>query len=97
MGFCKMFIKREKGPVFAVTSDGRKISRSDLPPKNTSRWVARRKAAVVTAVESGLIDVEEACEMYGLSDEELDSWMSAMSKHGTGALRVTSMQRYRQP
>lgn len=92
-----MFIKREKGPVFAVTNDGRKISRSDLPPKNTSRWVARRKAAVVTAVESGLIDAKEACEMYSLSNEELDSWINAMSKHGTGALRVTSMQRYRQP
>jgi len=92
-----MFIKREKGPVFATTPDGRKISRSDLPPKNTSRWVARRKAAVVTAVECGLIDADEACKMYSLSTEELDSWMSAMSKHGTGALRVTSMQRYRQP
>ncbi len=96
MGFA-MFIKREKGPVFAVTSDGRKISRADLPPRNTSRWVARRKAAVVAAVESGLIDSKEACEMYSLSDEELEGWMEAMQKHGTGALRVTSVQRYRQP
>lgn len=92
-----MFIRREKGPVFATTPDGRKISRADLPPPNTSRWVARRKAAVVTAVESGLIDSEEACEMYALTSEELESWISAMSKHGTGALRVTTMQRYRQP
>ena len=93
----RMFIKREKGPVFATTHDGRKISRADLPPKNTSRWVARRKAAVVTAVECGLIEPKEACEMYSLSSEELESWVTAMSKHGTGALRVTSMQRYRQP
>lgn len=91
-----MYIKREKGPVFAKTQDGRTISRSDLPPKNTSRWVARRKAAVVTAVESGLIDADEACKMYGLSTEELDSWINAMSQHGTRALRVTSMQQYRQ-
>lgn len=91
-----MYIKREKGPIFATTPDGRKISRADLPPKNTSRWVARRKAAVVTAVESGLIAAEEACELYGLSSEELESWITAMSEHGAGALRVTSMQRYRQ-
>lgn len=92
-----MYIKREKGPVFAKTPDGRTISRADLPPRNTSRWVARRKAAVVTAVESGLIEAEEACKMYGLSTEELESWITAMSKHGTRALRVTSMQEYRQP
>lgn len=92
-----MYIRKEKGPVFATTQDGRRISRSDLPPKNTSRWVARRKAAVVTAVEAGLIEPKEACDMYGLSEEELDSWISAMSKHGTRALRVTSMQEYRQP
>jgi len=92
-----MFIRKEKGPLFAMTRDGRKISRADLPPKNTSRWVARRKAAVVTAVEAGLIDADEACEMYSLSMEELESWIAAMDKHGARALRVTSMQEYRQP
>jgi len=92
-----MFIRKEKGPLFATTPDGRKISRADLPPKNTSRWVARRKAAVVTAVEAGLIQPEEACEMYSLSLEELESWVEAMAQHGTRALRVTSMQEYRQP
>lgn len=91
-----MYIRKEKGPVFATTADGRKISRADLPPKNTTRWVARRKAAVVTAVQAGLIDMEEACGMYGLSEEELDSWVHAMSKHGARALRVTTMQEYRQ-
>lgn len=92
-----MYIKREKGPVFATTVDGRKISRADLPPVTTSRWVARRKAAVVTAVEAGLIDAEEACKMYGLSMEELESWCEAMARHGTRALRATSLQDYRQP
>ena len=92
-----MYIRKEKGPLFATTPDGTKISRSDLPPRNTSRWVARRKAAVVTAVQAGLIDAEEACKMYALTSEELESWITAMSTHGTRALRVTSMQQYRQP
>ena len=35
--------------------------------------------------------------MYGLSMEELESWISAMEQHGARALRVTSMQEYRQP
>ena len=32
----------------------------DLPSENTRRWVARRKAMVVTAVRSGLITLEDA-------------------------------------
>jgi hypothetical protein len=42
----------------------------DLPPVDTKRWVARRKAAVVAAVRSGAIGLEEACRRYGLSGEE---------------------------
>ena len=32
----------------------------DLPPPNTTRWVVRRKAAVVAAVRGGRITLEEA-------------------------------------
>ena len=42
----------------------------DLPPPGTKRWIARRKAAVVTAVRSGAIGLEEACRRYELSEEE---------------------------
>ena len=91
-----MYIRREKGPVFVTLPDGTRMSRADLPPRNTTRWVARRKATVVRAVNAGLIGAEEACEMYGLSAEELDSWREALEAHGTGALRVTSLQKYRQ-
>ncbi len=77
-------------------SDGTKLTRSDLPPVNTKRWVARRKATVVAAVDNGLIGAEEACEMYRLSSEELDLWRSAVRKHGAAALRVTAIQKYRQ-
>ena len=45
-----------------------------LPPPNTKRWVVRRKAAVVAAVRSGGITVEEACRVYQLSEEEFLSW-----------------------
>lgn len=91
-----MYIRREKGPIFVVLPDGSKLTRSDLPPPNTQRWVARRKAAVVAAVEYGLIDPTEACSMYRLSDEELDMWRSAVQEHGAAALRVTAIQKYRQ-
>jgi hypothetical protein len=34
--------------------------------------------------------------MYSLSDEELDTWRSAVHQHGAAALRVTAIQKYRQ-
>ncbi|MDH5749749.1 MAG: DUF1153 domain-containing protein, partial [Rhodospirillales bacterium] len=36
------------------------ICRDDLPPPDTTRWVIRRKAAVVAGVRAGLITLEEA-------------------------------------
>ena len=49
----------------------------ELPPPNTRRWVARRKAAVVAAVSSGMITIEEACRHYQMSDEEFFGWRRA--------------------
>jgi hypothetical protein len=83
--------------VYVVLPDGTKLTRSDLPPANTQRWVARRKAVVVAAVDHGLLQASEACAMYRLSEEELDLWRSAVRKHGAAALRVTAIQKYRQP
>jgi len=84
-----MYIKRGKGPRIVTLPDGRQISRADLPPADTRRWVASRKARVVEAVEAGLITADEACERWGLSMEELDSWRENARKHGRKGLRVT--------
>jgi transposase-like protein len=68
-----------------------------LPPSNTKRWVVRRKAAVVAAVRSGGITIEEACRVYQLSEEEFLSWVRAFEVHGLAGLRVTRIQQYRAP
>jgi hypothetical protein len=68
-----------------------------LPPRNTTRWVVRRKAAVVAAVRSGTITVEEACHYYQLSEEEFRSWDRALELHGLAGLRTTRIQQYRTP
>jgi len=73
------------------------LTRADLPPPDTRRWVASRKAAVVKGLNFGLISEEEAMERWALSTEELDAWKSGMSRHGVGALKVTRIQDYRQP
>ena len=67
-----------------------------LPASNTKRWVIRRKAAVVAAVRSGQITIEEACCAYQLSVEEFLSWQRAFESHGLPGLRVTRIQQYRE-
>jgi transposase len=67
----------------------------DLPPPNTKRWVIRRKAAVVAAVRSGRIIMEEALQRYQLSEEEFLSWQRAFETHGLSGLRATRVQQYR--
>lgn len=76
--------------------DGTVLSRADLPPSDTRRWVASRKAIVVHAVVQGLIPLKEALERYGLSEEEFALWKEAVEMHGESALKVTTIQRYRQ-
>ena len=66
-----------------------------LPPVGTRRWVARRKASVVAAVQRGLISREEACRRYELSEEELSSWQRSFEAYGVNALRVTHLGQYR--
>jgi hypothetical protein len=69
---------------------------ADLPEPNTQRWVARRKAQVVAAVDGGLLSLEEACKRYALTVEEFLSWKRALQKFGTAGLRATHVQEYRQ-
>jgi hypothetical protein len=69
----------------------------DLPPPNTKRWVVRRKAAVVAAVHSGRITMEEALSRYQLTEEEFLSWQRAFEAHGLAGLRATRVQQYRSP
>ena len=92
-----MYLKKVKGPRAVTLPDGRVMTRADLPDVETRRWVASRKAAVVRAIEHGLITRSEALDVYGLSEEELDSWHVAVERHGEIALKATSLQRYRQP
>ena len=91
-----MYLKKVEGPRVVTLTDGTTISRADLPPKDTTRWVASRKASVVRCLLHGLVNRDEVLERYGLSDEELDSWLNAVKDHGENALRVTAIQRFRQ-
>ena len=83
-------------PLRIVGPQGEVLTRESLPPRNTRRWVASRKAQVVAAVQSGLITIEEAQARYCLSLEEFATWQRALDRGGVKALRV-ACARQRQP
>jgi Protein of unknown function (DUF1153) len=78
-----------------VPAMARKPRQIRLPSADVKRWGSRRKAAVVTAVQQGLIAAEEAYRRYELSEEEFSSWQRAFERYGVDGLHVTSLQRYR--
>ncbi len=78
-----------------IGPDGAPMTVHDLPPADTKRWVARRKAQVVAGVRAGLITLEDACARYTLTVEEFLSWADSVDRHGVRGLRVTRLQDYR--
>jgi len=90
-----MYLRKVDGPRTVTLPDGSTLSRADLPPADTRRWVASRKAAVVRGVQSGLLPLKEALDTYGLSEDEFESWCRAVDTHGEAALKATAVQKYR--
>ncbi len=75
--------------------EGSPLTLENLPPVGTKRWVVRRKAEVVLAVQAGLLSLAQACERYNLSVEEFLSWQGAITHYGVEGLHITWVQNYR--
>lgn len=82
-------------PAFVVGPLGERLDLKSLPSPETLRWVIRRKAEVVAAIQGGLLTFDEACERYSLTLEELASWQRNVDRSGMQGLRVTRIQHYR--
>src|SRR3954451_15938757 len=82
-------------PVQVIGPWGEPLTLDSLPPPSTSRWVVRRKAEVVAAVNGGLLSVDQACDPCGLTIEEFAGWQRAVDRSGMAALRVTRFQHYK--
>jgi hypothetical protein len=82
-------------PAMVIGPLGEPLTIESLPAPGTTRWVVRRKAEVVAAVNGGLLSIDEVCERYGLTLEEFASWQRAVDRSGMQGLRVTRIQHYR--
>ena len=83
-------------PASVIGPLGELLTLDALPSPNSTRWVVRRKAEVVAAVNGGLLSIDEACERYGLTTEEFASWQQAVEQSGMQGLRVTRIGYYRE-
>ena len=84
-----------RGEKYVIGPTGAPLTLGDLPPRETERWVIRRKAEVVAAVRGGLLTLDEACERYRLTNEEFIGWQKSIDSHGLAGLRTTRIQQYR--
>ena len=82
-------------PAMLIGPLGEPLSLEALPSPGTTRWVVRRKAEVVAAVNGGLLTIDEVCERYNLTIEEFASWQRSVDRSGMQGLRVTRLQHYR--
>ncbi len=82
-------------PTQVIGPLGEPLTLDSLPPPGTRRWVVRRKAEVVAAVQGGLLTFDEVCERYDLTMEEFAGWQRAIDRSGMAGLRVTRIQHYK--
>jgi Protein of unknown function (DUF1153) len=87
--------QNNKGETYVIGPTGAPLTLADLPPRNTQRWVIRRKAEVVAAVRGGLLSLDEACTLYSLTNEEFLGWQKSIERYGLAGLRTTRIQQYR--
>lgn len=68
-----------------INPDLKEIS-ANLPASYATRWSPVRKAAVVRAVEAGVIPLDKALALYRLSLGEFASWQSNYAARGVRGL-----------
>jgi Protein of unknown function (DUF1153) len=83
-------------PTSIIGPFGEPLTLDSLPPPNLPRWVARRKAELVAAVEGGLLTVEEVCARYKIEREEFAAWQTGVDRFGMRGLWVTRSQQLRE-
>ena len=67
----------------------------DLPLPEQRHWLPRHKAAVVAAVRSKVLTLEQASERYMLNEEEFLSWKEAIDQKGITGLNASPRERRR--
>lgn len=74
---------------------GQPLTLAMLPPPDTKRWIAHRKAELVAAVHGGMLTLDEVCQRYRIERDEFVSWQRGVERLGLRGLLVTRSQKHR--
>ena len=67
----------DNAPVsYVIGPQGTVLTLADLPSTNVKRWTIYRKAEIIAGIRGGLLSLEDVCERYSLTVEEIVSWQS---------------------
>ena len=64
-------------------------------PDPKGRWTVYRKFAILKAVARHQLTHKQLQDIYGISQEELDSWQELFDFAGIRSLRTTRLQEYK--
>jgi hypothetical protein len=81
---------------WALGPRGERLTLEMLPRPGTRRWIMRRKAELVAAVDGKLLTVNELLRRYGITPAEYENWEKAVRNFGMRGLRTTRIQDYRE-
>jgi hypothetical protein len=70
----KFYERLVQTPSYGGDMQDRGYPRVVLPAPGTVRWSARRKRAVLMALDLGEISEEEVCRRYAMHPDELSAW-----------------------
>jgi DNA-binding winged helix-turn-helix (wHTH) protein len=68
------------------------LTRGNLPPPSTKRWVLSRKAELAAAVHVGLISWNEIASSYRVRRQDIEAWISKLVGRGPEALLTLRAQ-----
>jgi hypothetical protein len=72
---------------------GSVLTIDDLPPRFNRRWSAEQKAQLLSAIDGGLLSLDEAASYYALNVNDLAGWKS----ESTRAIDLVSAPRSAEP
>jgi transposase-like protein len=63
-------------------------------PAMPMRWVMQRKLELLREIRNGKLTVDQACDRYRLSTDELFAWREALERQGPNGLLATRRNRH---